>query len=287
MRGAKRWAAIMMMILITASYTPLYAFGLENEQENAEVTEQTELANDNLTETVDINDAIITLDQYEFIYDPQIIPEPAVLVEYEGNALVEDDDYELLFDQSNTIGTHIVKVTGIGQYSGEAEITYEIVEEEITPGAGFASGNGTEEDPYIIMKREDLMRINEDLSASYELGADIDLAGKNFEAIGSSTNPFTGSLDGAGHKLTSFTYTTSNKNTTSVKAALFAATSGASINDLVLRDVNVDVTVLMINNTADVGVLSLDDTAAEFSNIEINGTIKASAYRLTVAGTAF
>ncbi len=133
MSSAKRWAAIMMMILITVSYTPMYAFGLENEQENADVMEQTELADESLTETVDINDTIITLDQEEFIYDSQTIPQPVVSVEYEGAALVENEDYELLFDQSNTPGTHIVKVTGVGQYSGEAEITYEIIEEETTP----------------------------------------------------------------------------------------------------------------------------------------------------------
>lgn len=69
-------------------------------------------------------------------------------------------------------------------------------------GVFAASGSGTETDPYQIATAADLIKMHEDLSAHYELVADIDMEGIDFEPIGNeSEGSFTGSLDGKGHKI--------------------------------------------------------------------------------------
>jgi len=161
------------------------------------------------------------------------------------------------------------------------------------PGAAFATdsltdqakmGSGTADDPYVISTKEDLTGINDNLSATYVIANDIDLGGSNFEAIGSADAPFTGQLDGAGHKLTNFTYITPHSNTDPVETGLFAATSGASIHDLIMSNVDIDVTALKNKNDTFVGVLSLSDSSSEFYNIEINGTISAKSDDVRVGG---
>ncbi|GIP26320.1 hypothetical protein J23TS9_14500 [Paenibacillus sp. J23TS9] len=77
------------------------------------------------------------------------------------------------------------------------------------------TGSGTEVDPYIIMKLEQLNLVSNDLSAHYKLGADIDASetaswnnGDGFIPIGSDGNdssPFTGVFDGQGHIISGLT----------------------------------------------------------------------------------
>ena len=70
-------------------------------------------------------------------------------------------------------------------------------------------GDGTEAEPYIIMTPEDLSDIRVDMDAHYKLGADIDLAGYDYDGPGPDTggwmpigdsplNTFNGTLDGNG-----------------------------------------------------------------------------------------
>ncbi len=65
------------------------------------------------------------------------------------------------------------------------------------------TGSGTEGDPFIIGDVDDLQAMNDDLSAYYELGNDIDASatstwnsGAGFVPIGTSGSPFTGNFDG-------------------------------------------------------------------------------------------
>lgn len=65
------------------------------------------------------------------------------------------------------------------------------------------TGSGTPESPYIITTVDELQSINDDLTAYYELGNDIDAsatsgwnAGAGFEPIGTNSDKFTGSFDG-------------------------------------------------------------------------------------------
>lgn len=68
-------------------------------------------------------------------------------------------------------------------------------------------GTGTEQNPYVITNVDQLQEMNNDLSAYYELGNDIDASstvnwneGEGFRPIGAPnlSNPFKGSLDGKG-----------------------------------------------------------------------------------------
>ena len=68
--------------------------------------------------------------------------------------------------------------------------------------AQFASGSGTEDDPWIITTAEQLENVRNYLSDHFKLGGDIDLNGtanNQWTAIGTKANQFTGTLDGDGH----------------------------------------------------------------------------------------
>jgi methylglyoxal synthase len=76
--------------------------------------------------------------------------------------------------------------------------------------SGFSgSGSGTTEDPYIITTVGQLQEIENNLTAHYILGNDIDASetinwngGAGFEPVGTATNMFTGSLDGRRYRIT-------------------------------------------------------------------------------------
>ncbi len=94
-------------------------------------------------------------------------------------------------------------------------------------------GDGTKEHPYAIKTKEELQAVNEDLSAYYVLGANIDLTGFKFTPIGNET-PFTGNIDGTG-------YTISNLNLDSEESdniGLFSNNNG-TISNITLNDITV------------------------------------------------
>ncbi len=71
------------------------------------------------------------------------------------------------------------------------------------------SGSGTEADPYVITDVYQLQEMQNDLSACYVLGNDIDATataiwngGEGFEPVGNPTDHFTGIFDGRGHTIT-------------------------------------------------------------------------------------
>jgi len=77
-----------------------------------------------------------------------------------------------------------------------------------TPDANFtAPGWQTGETgvPTPIYNRADLEAIASNMSGNYILMNDIDLSGSNWKSMGSYENPFTGKLNGNGHKITGMT----------------------------------------------------------------------------------
>ncbi len=112
-----------------------------------------------------------------------------------------------------------------------------------TVATAFASGTGTEEDPYIIMTGAQLAYLSE-LSRGtnygsglyFKLGASIDLSGYDWTPIcqranvskASGWNAFAGTFDGAG-----YTVKLKTSNTSYIGAALFEGLSG-KVTDLVL-----------------------------------------------------
>ena len=55
--------------------------------------------------------------------------------------------------------------------------------------------------PTLIIDREGLAVIADNLAGTYELGADIDLGGTDWTPIGNDSTPFTGSFHGNGHTI--------------------------------------------------------------------------------------
>lgn len=113
----------------------------------------------------------------------------------------------------------------------------------------FAGGSGTKADPYEIANVEQLLAINTDLGASYELVADIDFSGVSawlpigyysidIEAMmnGSEEVPealaFHGTLDGNGHTMKNLDITTVNP----MAAGVFGFTAGNAY----LHDINIE-----------------------------------------------
>ncbi len=85
-------------------------------------------------------------------------------------------------------------------------------------GAYFASGSGTEADPFVITNAQHLSNLAALQAAGklqqksyFELGNDIDMSGRVVPPIGTADNPFMGDFDGNGHTVSGLVVST-NKN---------------------------------------------------------------------------
>lgn len=115
------------------------------------------------------------------------------------------------------------------------------------------TGNGTEDNPFVIHNLSGLEKIGEEnkysLDAHYKLGGDIDASktenddyndGKGWEPIGEynndgTTRPFTGSFDGQNYKIKNLTIDRPNKET----VGLFSYVEDGKISKLHLTEVDV------------------------------------------------
>lgn len=138
----------------------------------------------------------------------------------------------------------------------------------------FASGKGTVEDPYIIMTPQHLKNIEKHLYHHFELGADIDLAGMQWEPISEGVSMygkdlFIGQLDGKNHSIKNLTITDTSHIEEDTSAALFARTgTGSVIKNINLVDVNINAP----DKTFAAGLVGESRTQT-FENITINGTV--------------
>lgn len=96
----------------------------------------------------------------------------------------------------------------------------------------FASGSGTEADPYVIAEPYQWLNIAKHLGAHYILKNDLnmgDYTGENAaRCLGSDSTPFTGSIDGQGHMLHSGAFRG--------EGGLFGVIYGGTVRNLNLRD---------------------------------------------------
>jgi hypothetical protein len=103
------------------------------------------------------------------------------------------------------------------------------------------SGDGSSANPYIIYDVNDLQEINNDLSAYYELGNDIDASetaawndGRGFLPIGQN-QVFNGSLNGKGHKISNLTINDPNNEA----AFIYLTGQNSMITDCVFENCNI------------------------------------------------
>ena len=95
-------------------------------------------------------------------------------------------------------------------------------------------GDGTKENPFVIRTKEELQAVNEDLSAYYILGANIDLTDFTFTPIGNSQTPFTGNIDGTGYTISNLKVEDEEKD----NIGLFSCNNG-TISNITLENVTI------------------------------------------------
>ncbi|MGI6143618.1 MAG: GLUG motif-containing protein [bacterium] len=153
------------------------------------------------------------------------------------------------FDSSEAaLGQEVMVVCGDQRASFTVDI---LAQADLMAMAGegdFAGGSGTEDDPYQIATPEQLALVHRDLTACYELIADIDLEGYLSEEgegynegggwvpIGSAGNPFQGSFNGNGYVIRNLTI---NRPEEAHYIGFFGRTEDADLRDIKLENVNV------------------------------------------------
>ncbi|MDR3219776.1 MAG: carboxypeptidase regulatory-like domain-containing protein [Dysgonamonadaceae bacterium] len=99
-------------------------------------------------------------------------------------------------------------------------------------------GVGTEEEPFLISNKEELMMLHDFLGTGnkdvfFQLTADINMSGSNWEPIGTYASPFCAHLKGKGHKLTNLQITETTPASGTAYYGLFGVIgSGAHIDSL-------------------------------------------------------
>jgi hypothetical protein len=113
-----------------------------------------------------------------------------------------------------------------------------------TPASGFAGGNGTAGDPYVISTSAQLAFLAEKVNAGtpgyadacFTLTGDLDLNGNEWTAIGTNAHRFKGVFDGVGHVIHGLFI----DNPTADYQGLFGFLDGAEISNLGLEGVSIE-----------------------------------------------
>ncbi len=123
-----------------------------------------------------------------------------------------------------------------------AEASEAEVSDDNNQELAFDSGDGSESDPYCISTADQLLLVNNDLTANYKLNADIDLsslngktviAGYTYEYVDMTTGDmdmsktFSGVFDGNGHTLSNYTYKNDGNQ---MAVGIFGAVTGTVKN---------------------------------------------------------
>ena len=165
---------------------------------------------------------------------------------------------------------------------------------------GFSGGSGTQNDPYLISHASELKYlaylVNEvgTQSGYYKLISDIDIAGHEWEPIGSryagtNQNAFSGHFDGNGKTIYNFNITSVNSATSYI--GLFGGVCGNIIN-LNVSDFNIELQIQ--TDTRYVlyvgGIVAYNDYKGNLDNCKANGRINInitdSSYSIVNAGLA-
>lgn len=140
-------------------------------------------------------------------------------------------------------------------------------------------GSGTQLDPYIIQTPQDLQNMNNNLTAYYELGIDIDMSTfGNFIPIGKVSPYFTGFFDGKGYTISNLTI---NDNTN--YAGLFALVNNANSY---IRNVKVE-NASVSNTTFNASILVSYLAIGTVENCTVSGTVTGVDYVAGLIGHAY
>lgn len=120
----------------------------------------------------------------------------------------------------------------------------------------------------------DLQNIKDNLQGQYQLTADIDCNGTNFTPIGNITTPFSGLLDGAGHKIAHLSIQKSGVD----YVGLFGATNGARIQQLTLENVSV------VGNASIGALIGQAANSTVVTNVKSSGSVSSEPGGSNVGG---
>ncbi len=127
--------------------------------------------------------------------------------------------------------------------------------------AGAMEGNGTQEEPYLITNRQELLEVNNNLSACYRLENDVTASSQTGAII---EGPFTGIFDGNGKKITVAINAPADKSGDTFDA-LFGTVSGT------VKNLTVGGTVVGSNKVA--GVVGKLSGSGNVDNCKNNATV--------------
>mgnify|MGYP002543204586 CR=1 FL=1 len=151
------------------------------------------------------------------------------------------------------------------------------------PSWEYMTGENPDPDTTVITETQQLVELSnasgEALTKSYKLGADIDLTGIDFNGIGNASEPFSGSFDGNGFKISNMTI---KKDASSEGVGLFNYIMGAAVKNVKLE--NADVTGgSMVGGIAGWAVarVSTENMAESIGNLigncHVSGKVKSLA----------
>ena len=106
------------------------------------------------------------------------------------------------------------------------------------------SGNGTQQDPFLIVSRNNLVFLASEINAGqsfysgafFSMEADINMSGINFDGIGNASHPFDGKIDGHGHVVTNLTI---NRPSADNVGFFGAVSADATVKNIVFSNASV------------------------------------------------
>ncbi|MDR2090379.1 MAG: hypothetical protein LBP62_01805 [Clostridiales bacterium] len=153
--------------------------------------------------------------------------------------------------------------------------------ESVFPAIGFDSGEGSQENPYVVTNAEELSFFasyigrGESNGEYFSLLADIDLKGADWTPIGTVAAPFKGVFDGNGHKISNFGFSASAAY---ADYGLFGYAENAEIKNLGVSDVRFTV------NGAQSGTVSAGAVAGRAVGIKMSKVFSAGVIDVLSAG---
>ena len=106
-------------------------------------------AQDPGTPRIDLSAAELSLESTSYSYDGTA-PHPGVTVMLEGTALENGLDYNVIYDESYELGTHVLTVSGTGNYTGTIQAEYTIAKRKQTVSGKQSYTKRLGYDPFMI-----------------------------------------------------------------------------------------------------------------------------------------
>ena len=189
-----------------------------------------------------------------------------------GEPMDTSDDYKkVTFDKSNTVAS--VEFDGLDsntKYLFKMYINYESTDTYITE-IEVTTLSYDDEKPIEITTKEEFKNMEYDNDGIYILKNDIDFGGDELSLFSSSTEPFKGTFNGDGHKISNVKLSTTSLS----YYGLFGYTKNAKISNLTLENV-------VSNSTAGSFSIGALIGCAESTTVS-NVTIKNVNYSFTVS----